>query len=70
MSDIIDGAKHFAFDKNENKMFGVKSGILWRYSKEKNSCSPALYFSKPKHVSQEDFEEILSRLRVSFGVPK
>ena len=63
---IFEKYKDFEFDKNKEKIFGIKSGIVWGHSKTKNSISPLLYISKPKHVSQEDFEELLETIRISF----
>lgn len=56
----------FSFDKNRNKIFGIKSGIVWGRSK-KGGSSPILYISKPKHISQEDYEELLDHLNLYFS---
>jgi len=65
---ILKKVKSIEFDKNRNQNFGIKSGILWAYSNEKNSIFPLLYISKPKHISKEDFDLILDRL--SIGIRK
>lgn len=52
------------YDKNRNHVFGIKSAILWGHHKE-GGTSPLIYISKPKHVSQEDFEEVLDKLDIS-----
>jgi len=67
MSDIIKNLRSIEFDKNRRKIFGIKSGIVWGYSKNTNSSSPLLYISKPKHISQEDFEFMLERLEVGLN---
>jgi hypothetical protein len=47
-------------------MFGVKSAIVWAYSNKSNSCSPALYITKPKHVSQSDYDLMLEKIKIAF----
>ena len=61
---ILDKIKAFEYDKNRNKQFGVKSAIIWGYSNERNGIFPLLYISKPKHISQEDYEVLLDSLRI------
>jgi hypothetical protein len=63
---IFDKYRDFEFDRNKNKIFGIKSGIIWGHSRKINSISPLVYISKPKHVSQEEFDEILEKIRISF----
>lgn len=62
---ILEGIRSFEYDKNRNKMFGIKSAIIWGHSKDSNSSFPMLYISKPKGVSQEDFELLLDKLDIS-----
>ena len=62
--NILDKIKSFEYDKNKNKQFGVKSAIIWGHSNEHNGCFPLLYISKPKHISQEDYEVLLDSLRI------
>lgn len=62
---VFDSIKSIEFDKNKNKIFGIKSGILWGHSKNENKCFPILYISKPKHISQKDFESILNRVEIN-----
>ena len=62
---ILSTVKSVYFDRNEDKIFGIKSGILWGYSNRNNSMFPLLYFSKPKSVTEDDFKEILSRLEIN-----
>lgn len=57
--------KSIEFDKNRNHIFGIKSGILWAHSKDNSGCSPLLYISKPKHISQEFYEFLLERLEIN-----
>lgn len=52
------------YDKNRNKIFGIKSAIIWGRKKESNGMTPILYISKPKHVSLEDFEDLLDNLKI------
>ena len=64
-STILDTVKSIEFDTNKKHIFGIKSGILWGHSNKSNSISPLLYISKPKSVSQEDFEYMLDCLCIS-----
>lgn len=50
------------FDKNEGKIFGIKSGILW--ANTKNSTYPLLYISKPKNLSEEDYRYLLDKIEI------
>jgi len=59
---IISKLKSIEFDRNKKHIFGIKSGILWGHSKLTNGSSPLLYISKPKHISQSDFEYLLDNL--------
>lgn len=63
--NILDTIRSFEFDKNRNKVFGIKSGIIWGHSNKSNGIFPMLYISKPKHVSQEDFELLLDKLDIN-----
>lgn len=64
MSDILEDIETTEFDHNLTAQFGVKSAILWGNSKKNGSTSPLLYISKPKWVSREDFEFLLTKLTV------
>jgi hypothetical protein len=64
--NIFDDLKSFSFSPNKNKLFGIKSGIVWGNSKNTNSSYPILYISKPKHISQEDFELMLDCIDIQF----
>ena len=59
---ITDKIKSIEFDRNKNHIFGIKSGILW--GRFNTGSSPLLYISKPKHISQEDFEYLLSHIDI------
>ena len=61
---VLNEIRAIEYDRNRTKLFGIKSGIVWGHRKEGGSF-PLLYISKPKHVSQEDFEEILNKLDIS-----
>lgn len=61
---ILNKLKSIEFDKNRTKIFGIKSGILWG-NFDNNSSSPLLYISKPKHISQEDFEILLDKIKIT-----
>lgn len=63
--NILNKIKSIEFDKNRSQLFGIKSGILWGHSNEENSIFPLLYISKPKHLSQGDYELLLERLEIS-----
>ena len=60
----LDEIRAIEYDRNRAKLFGIKSGIVWGHHKEGGSF-PLLYISKPKHLSQADFEEILNKLDIS-----
>lgn len=63
---ILDKIKSFEFDKNRNKIFGIKSAIIWGHSKGTNGIFPLLYLYKPKHISQEEYEELINSIEISF----
>lgn len=51
-------------DKNKNRIFGIKSAILWGY-KNSNTSYPLIYLRKPKYMSEEEFNDILDRLEIT-----
>lgn len=63
--NILQKIKAFEFDTNRNAIFGIKSGIVWGFNKENNSCYPLLYISKPKNLKQEDFELLLDKIKIT-----
>ncbi len=63
--NILESIRSFEFDKNRTKVFGIKSAIVWGHSAKTNSIFPMLYISKPKHITQEDFELILDKLDIN-----
>lgn len=63
--NILDEIKSITFDKNRTELFGIKSGILWGHSKDTNVSYPLLYISKPKQISQEDFEVLLDSIKIN-----
>lgn len=50
-------------DKNKNKIFGIRSAILWGFIKDNVSC-PIIYLRKPKYMSDEEFESVLDMLEI------
>ncbi len=64
MKKITERLTSFEYDKNRNKIFGIKSGIVWGKFSNPFSTSPILYISKPKHISQEDFELLLDKIEI------
>ncbi len=62
---ILDRIKSFEYDKNRKKIFGIKSAIVWGNLNDKNVTVPLFYISKPKHLSNEDFEVILESIEIS-----
>lgn len=64
--NILKKIKSFEYDKNRKGLFGIKSGIVWGHATETNGMFPLLYISKPKHIRQEDFEDLLDSLNIEF----
>ena len=64
MSKLINSLVSISYDKNRDGKWPLKSAILFGNHKN-NTSSPLVYISKPKHVTQEDFDEILDRLQIS-----
>ena len=63
---IFNGIRSFEFDRNTKHIFGLKSGIIWGHSNKSNSSSPLLYISKPKSITQEEYEELLECIDIQF----
>lgn len=63
--NILTKLRSIEVDRNRNKIFGIKSGIIWGHHKEGGSF-PLLYLSKPKHISQEDFDTLLEHININF----
>lgn len=62
--DILKKIRSFEYDKNRKTIFGIKSAIVWGHSKDTNGSFPMLYISKPKNISQADFELLLDKLDI------
>jgi len=62
----FDNLRSFEFDRNRKQIFGVKSGIVWGHSNKTNGMYPILYISKPKNISQEDYEKLLDCIEIQF----
>lgn len=62
---ILDEIRSIEYDKNRNKLFGIKSAIIWAHSKEGGGTYPLLYIYKPKSISQEDYELLLNKLEIN-----
>ena len=63
--NILDEIRSIEYDKNRTKIFGIKSAIIWGHSKERSSTFPLLYISKPRSISQEDYELLLDKLQIN-----
>ena len=61
---ILDKIKALTYDKNREKLYGIKSAIVWGHSKNSNTIFPLLYISKPRSISQEDYELLLDKLQI------
>lgn len=62
---ISDKFKRFTLDSNPNHIFGIKSAIIW--GENEGSATPLLYLRKPKSVSQEDYDDMVKRIKISFS---
>lgn len=62
--NILETIRSFEYDKNDKKIFGIKSAIVWGHSSESNCCYPLFYISKPKHISEEDFKIIKNKIKI------
>ena len=65
--NILDNISCIEFDKNKDKIFGIKSGILWGVKKDEAVAFPILYISKPKHISDEDYQILLDNINISIN---
>ena len=63
---IFKTIRAIELDTNKKRNFGLKSAVLWGHSNNSNSCAPLLYISKPKHISQEDFDYMVSKIDIKF----
>lgn len=64
---ILDNIKSITYDKNKTHSMGIKSAIIWGNIKDTNEFLPLLYISKPKNISQEDYELLLDRLIIDIS---
>jgi hypothetical protein len=65
---IIDRIKSFEFDRNRNNVFGIKAAIVWARTEEGFTLYPLLYISKPRWITQKDYDDILDRLQLSISI--
>lgn len=62
----IKRIKYLSLDQNKSKVYGIKSPIIWAC--ENRQSYPIAYLKKPKHLSQEEFEDILNRIEIKFNI--
>jgi hypothetical protein len=65
---ILSKLRSIEFDRNRNGIFGIKSAIIWGHHKDTNSSSALLYLTKPKHISNEDYNEMINSINISFTI--
>lgn len=63
---IFDKIKSFEFDKNETKIFRIKSAIVWGHSSRTNGSFPILYIRKPKGITEEEYRELIDSINIQF----
>ena len=63
---IFKKIKSFEFDRNANRILGIKSAILWGHNTDTNRAFPLLYISKPKHISDEEYKELIDHIEIQF----
>ena len=63
---IFDNLRGFEVYPNEDKIFGIKSAIIFGINKNENSSSPLLYLTKPKNITDEQYKELISRIKITF----
>lgn len=63
---IFDKIRSVEVDKNKNKIFGIKSAIIWAHSNQTNSTYPLLYLRKPKNITDEEYKELIDSINVTF----
>lgn len=61
---ITEKIKSFEYDKNRKGIFGIKSAVVWGHLKDKNQSFPLLYITKPKGISQSDYELLLDKIDI------
>lgn len=67
---ILEELRSCEFDKNEKRLFGIKSPIMWGHSKRSNGTYPLFYIRKPKGITQEDFDDIINHLEFTIYLNK
>lgn len=63
--NILENVESIDLDYNKNKLFGIKSAIVWGHDKNANITFPLFYIKKPKNISDQDFTTILENLEIS-----
>lgn len=61
----IKRIKYLSLDPNKSKVYGIKSAIIWGC--EERQSYPVAYIKKPKHIKQEEFEYILSKIDITLN---
>jgi hypothetical protein len=56
--------KSYEVDTNREHKYGIKSAIVWGHSRDTNSVFPLLYLTKPKGMTQEDYEYLLKKINI------
>jgi len=63
---IFDEISGIEIDPNLQHKYGLVSGIVWGNSIKVNGTYPIMYLTKPKHVSQHDYEAMLDSIKITF----
>ena len=63
---IFDNIRGFELYKNEDKNFNIKSAIIFGIDKKGDCAGSLLYLTKPKHITEEQYKELISRIKITF----
>lgn len=70
---IFDKVDQFSMNRDLKDNFRVyrrKSAIVFGQKDESNIAYPIMYLSRPRWISEEDFQELVNSIQIQFAIKK
>lgn len=61
---MITDFEEFTLDAKDIHQLGYKCAVVWGHKKA--SMIPVMYIRKPKHISQEEFDNMMKHIEIKF----
>lgn len=61
---MITDIESFTLDTKDIHRLGYKCAVVWGHKGA--SMQPVMYIRKPKHISQDDFDNMMKHIEIKF----